>query len=98
MISEKVSLGNLQETMLMPLWGRAVEMQKDNPLLIDTKAKKIVEDLHYDFSTIEKNINPLARAAWIARSIYFDREISDFQMAHPDCSILKFRTALSMAE
>ena len=35
MISEKtrVDLGHVQRTLLLPLWGRAVETQKKKPLL-----------------------------------------------------------------
>ena len=30
--------GAIQETLLLPLWGRAYETQKNNPRLIDKKA------------------------------------------------------------
>ena len=75
MANETVSLGSVQETMLMPLWGRAFEMKKEHPLLVDAKASEIVSSMDYDFGAIEKNIDPLTRAAWIARSLYFDKEI-----------------------
>jgi hypothetical protein len=38
---EKISLGDIQETLLMPLWGRAVESQKDSPKLMDKEAISI---------------------------------------------------------
>ena len=36
-MSEKVAvdLGNVQKTLLLPLWGRAVESKKEKPLLVD---------------------------------------------------------------
>jgi O-methyltransferase involved in polyketide biosynthesis len=33
-----VNLGNVQKTLLLPLWGRAIESKKTNPKLVDRKA------------------------------------------------------------
>ncbi len=74
--------------MLMPLWGRAMEMRKEPPLLVDEKAGEIVASMEYDFGAFEKNIDPLTRAAWIARSLYFDAELRAYQEAHPGCSVI----------
>ncbi len=38
MNKDKMTLGDVQETLLLPLWGRAVETQKTNPTLIDIMA------------------------------------------------------------
>ncbi|MEM7180576.1 MAG: hypothetical protein AAF518_06675 [Spirochaetota bacterium] len=46
----KVELGAVQETLLIPLLGRAMETKKANGILQDTKAVSIVEQLDYDFS------------------------------------------------
>jgi len=94
MSRNNVSLGSIQETMLLPLWGRAFEMQKEHPMLVDTKAKSIIESIDYDFSTIEKNIDPLTRTAWIARSLYFDKEISKFQNTYSASSIINIGCGL----
>ncbi len=73
--SNEIKLGNVQETLLLPLWGRAIETEKEKPLLVDNKAVSIVTNIPYDFSVIAKNINNLSRLSWIARSIYFDKKI-----------------------
>ena len=39
-----------QETLLIPLWARAVESSRPNPILEDPKAVEIVASLDYDFS------------------------------------------------
>jgi O-methyltransferase involved in polyketide biosynthesis len=57
--SKEIKLGSVQETMLLPLWGRAKETQKQNPLLVDNKAVFIINSLPYDFTTISKNIRKL---------------------------------------
>ena len=88
MSERNVSLNGVQETLLLPLWGRAFETRKERPLLIDKTAVKIVESLNYDFSEIKDKVNPLSRASWIARSIYFDREIKGFLEKYPEGSVI----------
>ncbi len=86
--TKEINLGSVQETMLLPLWGRAVETLKPNPLLVDKKAVEIINSIHYDFSTIATNISKLSRASWIARSIYFDKKISEFISVNPDATVV----------
>ena len=74
----KITLKGVQETLLLPLWGRANETKKEKPLLVDNEAIRIINSLDYDFSQIQKKVNPLSLAAWIARSIYFDRKILEY--------------------
>ncbi|HLF36115.1 MAG TPA: hypothetical protein VI583_17860, partial [Cyclobacteriaceae bacterium] len=67
-----LNLGHVQETLLLPLWGRAVESRKEKPLLIDAKAVEIVNSIDYDFSVMTKNISQVTRLAWIGRSLVID--------------------------
>ena len=84
----KVELRNVQETLLLPLWGRAVETMKQNPRLIDEKAVDIIESLDYDFSTIVENISSVTQVSWIARSIHVDNMIKDFVERNPRATIV----------
>ena len=45
----KIDLGDVQKTLFLPLWGRAVESQKPHPLLVDETARKILEQADFDF-------------------------------------------------
>ncbi|MEN0064128.1 MAG: class I SAM-dependent methyltransferase [Myxococcota bacterium] len=45
-----VELGPVQQTLLIPLYGRAVETRKRHGLLDDPKATTIVDTLDYDFT------------------------------------------------
>jgi O-methyltransferase involved in polyketide biosynthesis len=83
-----IKLGSIQKTLLLPLWGRAVETQKAKPLLVDNKAVSIISTIPYDFSVIAKNINSLSRIGWVARSIYFDKKIKEFINVFPDATIV----------
>lgn len=86
--SQEINLGSVQETMLLPLWGRAVETQRKNPLLVDNKAVSIINNIPYDFTTISNNIRKLTRASWIARSIFFDKKIKEFIKVNPSGTIV----------
>ena len=37
----QIDLGMIQETLMMPLWERAREIEKDNPIVYDNYAKNI---------------------------------------------------------
>jgi O-methyltransferase involved in polyketide biosynthesis len=88
MNTKEIDLGSVQETLLLPLWGRAVETQKSKPLLIDHLAVSIVKSLNYDFSIMANNISALTCLSWIARSIYFDQEIKTFLATYPEGTII----------
>jgi len=92
--TNEVSLGSVQETLLLPLWGRAYETRKGNPLLLDPDAVRIIDSIKYDFSRMEKKVNPLSRAAWISRSLYFDGEIKKFIETYPDATIVNIGCGL----
>jgi len=94
MSDESIKLVGVQETLLMPLWGRAIEYSKKKPILIDKIAYDIINSIKYDFSTIEKKVNKLSLASWIARSIYFDDQIKSFIAKCPDALILNIGCGL----
>ncbi|HUI89945.1 MAG TPA: class I SAM-dependent methyltransferase [Anaerolineales bacterium] len=83
-----VQLGDVQKTLFLPLWGRAVETKKEKPLLQDQTALEIIEKVDYDFAGITKNITEISQVAWIMRSIYIDEVIRDFLERHPKAAIV----------
>ena len=89
-----VELGPVQKTLLLPLWGRAVETRKEEPLLVDKTAVEIIDRLDYDFSTIAANISAITQLAWIARSIHIDRTIHQFLEKHPKATIVNIGCGL----
>jgi O-methyltransferase involved in polyketide biosynthesis len=90
----EIKLGSVQETLLLPLWGRAIETQKKNPLLTDNKAVSIIINISYDFTIIVKNISEVVQAGWIARSIFFDNEIKTFIKTQPEATIVNIGCGL----
>lgn len=71
-------LGPVQETLLLPLWGRAVESRKKNGKLFDKTALEVIERIDYDFSAIAGNITFYSLYGWIARSLHIDQTIKKF--------------------
>ncbi|MEM7219553.1 MAG: class I SAM-dependent methyltransferase [Pseudomonadota bacterium] len=82
-----VTEGSVQETLLLPLWGRAFETGKDAPRLVDHKAQEILDRLDYDFSTIEQT-QSIGQHGWVARSIQTDRVAKAFIAKHPRATIV----------
>ena len=91
---DKIELGSVQKTLLLPLWGRAVESGKPHPLLVDETAARIMAAIDYDFSTIARNMNPTTRLAWISRSLHIDRSIKKFLEVHPEATIVNLGCGL----
>ena len=48
------NLDGVPETLLIPLWARAQEQSRPDPLIIDPVSEQIVEALDYDFSRFTK--------------------------------------------
>ena len=92
--SDEIKLGSVQKTLLLPLWGRAIETQKPKPLLIDNKAISIIKTIPYDFTLISKNINKFVQYGWIARSLYFDNKIKAFIDLYPEATIVNIGCGL----
>ena len=91
---KEIKLGSVQKTLLLPLWGRAMETQKRKPLLIDKKAASIINSIPYDFTGISKNISKTVQASWIARSIFFDKEITAFISQFHEATIVNIGCGL----
>ena len=88
-MEQKISIktGTIQETLLLPLWGRAYETQRPHPRLMDKKALEIIERLDYDFSTIAKT-QSMSQHGWVARSLHTDKMVREFIRKHPKATIV----------
>ena len=72
-----VQLSGVPETMLIPMYARAVESKKAKPFFFDRYA---TEKLDYDFSKFDKGKMSLWGCA--ARTIILDREVKAFMQYH----------------
>jgi O-methyltransferase involved in polyketide biosynthesis len=90
----KVELGHLQKTLFMPVWARAVETKKKEPVLTDNTAIEIIESVDYDFSRMSENIPEISQIAWIARCKRFDLIVNDFINKHPNGTVVNIGCGL----
>ena len=87
-----VDLGPVQETLLIPLLGRAMETQKGSGLIQDKKAVDIVESLDYDFSKW-KNSQSLTGAT--VRTRMFDQDVQAFLSDYPAGTVVEIGCGLN---
>lgn len=69
-------------------------MEKKNPILIDTMAVEIVNNVDIDFSQMTSNLKEINQIAWIARSKRFDAILNDFLKDNPNGTIINIGCGL----
>ncbi|PID90102.1 MAG: tetracenomycin C synthesis protein [Bacteroidetes bacterium] len=89
----KLQSGSIQETLLLPLWGRAYESQRANPRMKDPKAVEIIDRIDYDFPE-PSWLQGLAQNGAIARLMYIDDMIRRFTAEHPRGTIVNIGCGL----
>ena len=89
-----VDLGHVPKTLFLPLWGRAIESQKERPLLVDKTALQIIDAVDYDFATLTENLSDLTQAAWIMRSLCVDETVRVFLAKYPHGTIVNIGCGL----
>ena len=92
--TEPLRLGGVQETLLLPLWGRAVESRKTHPLLVDPTAVAIVAALPYDFGAMARNLSSTTLLSWVVRALHIDGTARAYLDLHPDGTIVNLGCGL----
>ncbi len=77
----ELQLGDVQETMLIPLAIKANETLRENARICDTRAVEIVKSLGLDTSKYDKF---MSHEGVVSRTILFDREIKAWIKKYPD--------------
>ncbi|MFD4577015.1 class I SAM-dependent methyltransferase [Streptomyces sp. NPDC058417] len=88
---ERVRLGTVQETLLIPLYGRALDAKARRPVLRDERARVMVEGIDYDFAKFR---GPSLGGA-VLRSAIFDGWVRRFLAEHPDGTVVELGAGLS---
>ena len=68
------------ETLLIPLYMRAKESRRDNPILYDKAAERLADSLEYDYSQFDGA--KLSEVGCVVRGWYFDRAVRRFIEVH----------------
>jgi O-methyltransferase involved in polyketide biosynthesis len=90
----KINLGEVQKTLLIPLYGRAVESRKAHPLVVDTLAQEIVDRLDYDFDAMFARLPKQFLVNCALRAHHFDAALRALIAAYPDATIINLGAGL----
>jgi len=90
----KVELGDIQRTLFMPVWARAVETKKENPILVDRTALEIIDTVDFDFSQMTDNLAEISQIGWIARCKRYDLIVDKFINDHPKGTVVNIGCGL----
>ena len=82
-MKEKVTIkkGSVQETLMLPLYGRYKSNQMYPELFKDTTAKKIIDRMDYDIEQADMGKGP--QLVYGMRQDIFEREVNEFLGEHP---------------
>jgi O-methyltransferase involved in polyketide biosynthesis len=88
---EKVELGLVQETLFIPLAGRAQETGRRRPVLRDPKAVEIIETVGFDRAKYSR------AGGWttVIRTASFDGWVRQFLAEHPGGTVVELGTGLN---
>ncbi|MFC5219901.1 class I SAM-dependent methyltransferase [Streptomyces coerulescens] len=85
-------LGDVQETLLIPLYARAAETRKRNGMLSDPRAVEMVDAIDYDFTRFDGAKSLLGANL---RTLLFDAWVADFLRRHPPGTVVEIGTGLN---
>jgi len=83
-MSDKIEnkLTDVPESMLIPLWAKAIENSHANPILRDSKALEIYNRVDYDFTKFKKAT--FSQVGCCVRASLIDKEVEAFFEKNPD--------------
>lgn len=85
-------LTEAQETLLIPLWARAVSGRRGEPILPDRRAVELVASIDYPFERFEQaNVDA---AGFCIRGRIIDRLVEQFLDAHPAGTVVEMGVGL----
>jgi O-methyltransferase involved in polyketide biosynthesis len=83
------NLSGEAETLLLPLYIRAMESQRPDALIKDDKAVALIKKMNYDSSWITKmRVDEEDKVGIVLRNREFDRYAQDFQARHPEAVVV----------
>jgi O-methyltransferase involved in polyketide biosynthesis len=87
-----IQLGHVQESLLVPLYGRALDALGKRPILNDRKAVEMVESIDWDFQRFNQKRRIVACTV---RTAIFDEWVKDFLRRHPKGTVVEIGAGLN---
>jgi len=88
--TDKIS--GVSETLMITLYARYIESQRQDAILKDNKAAEIVEKIDYDFSKYAQGW--ASQLGCVIRAEVYDRLVSQFIQKHPQATIINLGAGL----
>ncbi len=85
-------LSNVAETMLITVWARAVETERNGGLIQDPAAMEMLKHLDYDFSAFDQAV--MSQVGCCIRANVMDRQAQNFLDQHPDAVVIQLGAGL----
>ena len=83
---EKILLTEEQETLLIPLYSKAIESRRPNPIFVDEKAQEILGQVDYDFARLKTPLKTTVTLCFRANKL--DTYAREFLADHPNGVVL----------
>jgi O-methyltransferase involved in polyketide biosynthesis len=91
-MGEQAELGSIQQTLFIPLAGRARETKRKRPILRDPKAVEMVESVEFDKSLYGQGWGGFVT---VLRTLVFDWWVRQFLTRHPNGTVVELGTGLN---
>ena len=89
---QSIQLGPVQETLLVPLYARAVETRRKHPILNDPKAVEMVQSIDWDFQRFNQRRRVIGCTL---RTAMFDEWVKGFLRRHPEGTVVEIGAGLN---
>jgi len=89
---QSVQLGQVQETLLVPLYARALDSLKKRPILNDPKAAEMVRSIDWDFQRFAQGERMMG---CVLRTASFDEHVKRFLSRHPKGTVIEIGAGLN---
>lgn len=90
----RIELGEVQKTLLIPLFGRAKEYEKPAPLVKDKYAHEIMANIDYDFEAALSRVPFQFALNCVVRAHHLDTALLKVIEEHPDATIVNLGAGL----
>jgi O-methyltransferase involved in polyketide biosynthesis len=91
-LKQPVRLGATEETLLVPLFARALESQRKHPLVQDPRAAEIVAAIDWDYQRFNQRVRMLA---CVLRTAMFDQWTLQFLREHRSGTVVEIGCGLN---
>jgi len=91
-LRHSIQLGRVQETLLVPLYARALDSLKKRSILNDPKAVEMVRSIDWDFRRFNQRRRVMGCTL---RTALFDEWVKEFLVRHPEGTVVEIGAGLN---